>query len=131
MKRSESQYLVDIGSMQLRQYMAEAYGFYDEGLVAGPFLEGQGVVSLDLKGNLVFERSPPSASVAVTDFWAERREQQMDDVRDALKLQLLKNLPLSAVIEACGGKESARTYTELLEAMGQLGIEDAIRIVQR
>jgi len=129
-KRSENQYLVNTGSLQLRQYMAEAYGFYDEGFVAGPFLKGQGVVSLDLRGNLVLERSPPSTSAAMTDFWAERREQQMDDVRDTLKLQLLKNLPLSAIIEACEGNESARTYAQLQGAIGRLGIEDAIRVVQ-
>jgi hypothetical protein len=130
-KRSESQYMVDAGSMQLRQYMAEAYGFYDEGFVAGPFLEGPGVVSLNLKGGLVFERSPPITSVAVTDFWTEKRRLQMEDVRATMKLQLLKNLRLSEAIEVCGGKDSARTYEELLQMLCELGIQDAIGALDR
>jgi hypothetical protein len=130
-KRSESQYLVGVGSMQLRQYMAEAYGFYDEGFVAGPFLEGPGVVSLNRKGGLVLERGPPSASVAVTDFWAERRRLQMEDVRATMKLQLLKNLHLSEAIEVCGGKDSVRTYEELLQMSCELGIQDTIGALDR
>ncbi len=115
--------------MQLRQYMAEAYGFYDEGFIVGPFLEGPGVVSINREGNLVFERSPPSTSVAVTDFWTERRKLQMADVRATMKLQLLKNLPLSRMIEVCGGKENVRTYEELLQMSDGLGIKDAIGIL--
>lgn len=130
-KRSESQYLVGAGSMQLRQYMAEAYGFYDEGFVAGPFLEGPGVVSLNRKGGLVLERGPPSTSVAVTDFWTERRRLQMEDVRATMKLQLLKNLHLSEAIEVCGGKDSVRTYGELLQMSCELGIQDTIGALDR
>lgn len=126
-KRSESQYLVGVGSMQLGQYMSEAYGFYDEGFVAGPFLEGLGVVSIDRGGGLVFERGPPNTSVAVTDFWNERRKLQMEAVGATVKLQLLKNLPLSKIIEACGGREGVRTYQGLVQTVHELDMEDVMK----
>jgi hypothetical protein len=137
-KRSESQYLIDKGSNQLRAYMSSAYGFYDEGFVAGPFLkgraairEGQGVVSLDHGGRLVFERGPPSTSTAVNDSWAPKREQQMQEVRCVLKREVLKNVGLSGMVDACGGKEKVRTYLELEGAVCKLDMKDAIEAVRR
>ncbi len=129
-KRSESQYLINKGSAQLKEYLAEAYAFYDEGFLAGPFLEGPGVVSIDRKGRLDFERGSPSTSAAVTDTWTEQRELQMKDVRATVKIQLMKNLPLSRMIEVGGGKEMVRTYEELQQSLYELRIKDAIAVLE-
>ncbi len=129
-KRSESEYLVRKGSLQLREYMSEAHGLYDEGYLSSPFIVGPGTVSLDGKGELVFERATPSTSTALTDYWKEKRALQLQDVRNNLVLEVLKSAGLSEMIDSCGGKEDVRTYGELVHALGKLDIQDALKFVR-
>lgn len=108
-KRSES----EKGWLDLAQYLGEAYGFYDEGYLAAPLVQGEGVLSFDREGRLVFGRDTARHHAdPLSEPWAEKRGRQMLDVRGNAMLQLLKNLPLSRILSTSGG-EGLRTYIEL------------------
>ena len=108
-KRSQSQ----MGWLDLAQYLGEAYGFYDEGYLAAPLIQGEGVLSFDREGRLVFGRDTAKHyAVPLPEHWAEKRKRQMLDVRGTAMLQLLKNLPLSRILTASGGEDLA-TYLDL------------------
>jgi len=125
-KRSESQYLIEEGFAQLRRYMANAYGFYDEAYLVAPFINGSGVISFGYDGELVFEKYKPSNDRTVlSDYWEVKWRAQMLDVRASLILQLLKNLPLSQIVDVCGG-EQIRNYSDLQGAWVSLEIEPVI-----
>jgi hypothetical protein len=125
-KRGESQHMIDRGSRQLQSYMSEAYGFYDEAYLAGPFIKGPGTVSVDEKGRLSFERPTPSTSTADTDYWRQRKAQQFQDVKMNMVLELLKNHGISEIVEACGGKEKVQTYEDLLRAAAAVDIGELV-----
>jgi len=124
-KRSSKQYIVTKGSDQLRSYMTEAYGFYDEGYLGGPFIEGKGIVSFSENGDIMFSRADSITKKPLSENWRRLREIQMHDVEAQMKLELLKNLGLPRVSELC--KQSGnQTYEQLINACVNLEFDQII-----
>lgn len=113
-------YQISKGSLDVGAYMNEAYGFYDEGYVAGPLIEGDGVISFKEGGELVFSKDNGVHHMEpLLEHWQTKRELQMLDVRTNAILQLLKNLPLANTLLLCGG-DKIRSYSQFWNAMGSL-----------
>lgn len=114
------------GSRQLADYSRQAYGFYGEGYLVAPFINGEGVISLDYDGRLVFSRDKTVHYTSpLPQTWREKKKLQLLDVRGNVILQLLKNLQPQQMIEICGGKD-IRTYLDLERAWVTLDIENVI-----
>lgn len=117
------------GSLQLANYMADAYGFYDEGYLAGPFIEGEGVISFGENGELIFIRPKPR-QVSLTEYWRERKRLQMEDVKRYLMIQLLKNLSLEQILSLCENKRTVWSYMHFIYTMDYLEVEEILNLLK-
>ena len=109
------------GVKQIREYLSEASGFYEEGYLGAPFLEeGKGVVSFDQAGELLFTKADAYA-YPLSDVIRESNRQQLLDVEDLAKQELLKNLSMPEIIDICGSGHN-RAFQEILERIGDIDL---------
>jgi len=86
-----------------------------------------GTVSLDRRGEVVFERPVPLTSTAITDYWREQKDFQLRDVRANVVLETVKSAGLSRTVEICGRKEKVRTYVEWLQRVDALDVAEVVK----
>lgn len=111
---------------QLRRYLYEADGFYEEGFLAGPSIEGERTISFTDDGDPVVQdakRRLPGSEPA-----SQRKiEAQWEDVELCLKLEALKSLQLQRILQLGG---EARTYSGLIDSFRRMPLDSIVDRVE-
>jgi len=129
-KRSSTQFNIALGLSQRDAYVNAASGFYDEGYLGAPFVEeGKGIVSFNQNGELIFRKADAYNS-AVPDEARQAKQEQVKEVEDLMKYELLKNLTMPEIIDICGSEHS-RTYQDVLKRINSLDIVSITEMVMQ
>lgn len=125
-KRPSSQYNITSGEAQLRRYLYEADGFYEEGFLAGPSIEGEKTISFTGDGDPVVQGTKRRLSGGEPA--SQRKvEAQWQDVELCLKLEVLKSLQLQRILQLGG---EARTYSGLIDSFRKMPLDSIVNRIE-
>lgn len=122
------------GRSQLEMYLLQTQGLFDEGYLAGPFLERtKGTITLSSQGRVIFEEADPAFRPdPLPNHLMDARRRQLEKVRADGLIQLFKNLPLRRIVEICERQYPEReleSYEGLLDSMISSDLEQLLDTV--
>jgi hypothetical protein len=133
-KRGETAFNLKRGRDQVRDYLIEAYGLYEEGYLMASMLEEEdllpGEISISQDGGVLFSRAERAKS-EFTTYWNERKKRQLGSVIDDMLLQLRKNCPVGKTVSACERFRDGdiQSYDSLLNSIRAIDPESTIEDV--
>lgn len=113
------------GRRQVDGYLLQTQGPFDEGYVAGPFLDpSKGTITLSTDGDLVFDRAEQAVRpISMPGHLVANREKQLKAIGDQVRYQVAKNRSLSDTLGVCGAKYRVGSYLNLVSAMSVIDFD--------
>lgn len=119
------------GLSQVLDYIASTMGLFEEGFVAGPFMEMlEGTITFDSQGEIRYSKGLRSIVPQVETPFASslrdsRKREQLEQIERVMRFELAKIMPLEKTVRTCINRRGdVATYGDLESAISSLDIRD-------